>query len=189
MTRSLAFAFAFAALAACGGKPAAAPPSTTASETSPAKTTIASFTVDPATRTEDKISGSDGAFHPDGGMDLVFAAQIEGPFKALFLIETDETGKPVHDYMANTLVGKEPAPKELGGILEHGKFTPGIAVFEGGQLVNEPKGSLGEKGIGPGRHALRLFINDDPRLGKNGHMQLMVLTPDSTLLKGPVIPY
>jgi hypothetical protein len=182
---------ALTALAACGGKPAAAPASTTTAgtEAAAAKATVVSFAVDPESHTVDKVGGTDGAFHADGANDIVFAAQIDGPFKALFLVETDETGKSAHDFGADTLVGTQQAPDELGGILEQGKFTSGIAVFENGKLVNEGNGSLGDKGVGPGRHALKLYINEDPRLGKTGHIQLLVLAVDGTLVKGPVIPY
>jgi hypothetical protein len=186
---TFAFVVCVAALAACGGKPAAAPSTTGATEATSAKPTIVSFAVDPESHTVDKVGGTDGAFHADGANDIVFAAQIEGPFKAVFLIETDETGKSAHDYGADTLVQTQQAPEELGGMLEQGKFTSGIAVFEDGKLLNEGNGSLGEKGVGPGHHALKLYVNEDPRLGKSGHMQLLLLARDGTLVKGPVIPY
>jgi hypothetical protein len=194
-TRSSVFAVtvACATLAACGGKPAAPPASATgatgATDTSSAKTTVVSFAVDPESHKVDKVGGTDGAFHADGSPDLVFAAQIDGRFKALFLVETDETGKSVHDYGADTLVGAQEAPEELGGMLEQGKFSSGIAVFEGGKLLNEGDGSLGDAGVGPGRHALKLHINEDPRLGKAGYLQLLVLSRDGALIKGPVVAY
>ena len=188
---TLSFVVLVAALAACGGQPAVAPASTTTAgaEATSAKPAIVSFAADPESHTADKVGGTDGAFHPDGANDIVFAAQIEGAFKAVFLIETDETGKSAHDFGADTLVGTEQAPEELGGMLEQGKFTSGIAVFEGGKLLNEGNGSLGEKGVGPGRHALKLYVNEDPRLGKSGHIQLLLLARDGALVKGPVVPY
>lgn len=190
--RSHAAFFVALALAACGGKPAATPVATTTATTggSNAPATIASFAVNAAeSHKVDKIGGTDGAFHSDGQPDLVFDAQIDGPFRALFLVETDETGKSAHDFGADTLVGTEEQPAELGGMLEQGKFTSGLAVFEGGTLLNEGNGSLGERGVGPGKHALKIYINEDPRLGKAGSIQLLLLQKDGTLLKGPSAAY
>ncbi len=188
---TLSFVVSVAALAACGGTPAAPPVSagTATTEAASAKPTIASFAVDPESHTVDKVGGTDGAFHADGATDFVFSAQIDGAFKAVFLVETDETGKSAHDFGADTLVQNEQAPEELGGMLEQGKFTSGIAVFEGGKLLNEGNGSLGDNGVGAGRHTLKLYVTEDPRLGKSGYIQLLLLARDGTVVKGPSIPY
>jgi hypothetical protein len=181
----------FALVGACGGKPAASPATEGATTTAAAsaKVTVVSLTVDPESGKVDKVGGVDGAFHADNSPDLVFDAQINGPFKALFLVETDETGKSAHDFGADTLVSTQQAPQELGGILEEGKFTSGIAVFEGGKLVNEGNGSLSDDGVGPGNPAFKLYISGDPRLGNAGYLQLLVLARDGSLVKGPVVAY
>jgi hypothetical protein len=82
-------------------------------------------------------------------------------------------------------VGNQQAPKEFGGELEHGKFSAGIGVWEGGSMKNKDDGSLGT--LGPGKHSITLYCGNTGTLTPGGHVRLYAQSPDGALAKGPVV--
>ena len=88
--------------------------------------------------------------------------------------------------LANTLVGAEEAPEELGGTLELGRMTSGIGVMEDGKWINRENGSIG---IPEGRHHLTLYVANTGALHAGVYLRLIGRVPGGGLVKGPVISY
>jgi len=147
---------------------------------------VTSLQVSPESLKVDKVGMRDGALHPDGSLDLAFVADVEGPVDALFLVATDEKGVTSGLFRANTLVGAEEAPEELGGTLELGRMTSGIGVVEDGKWLNRENGSVV---LAPGRHHLTLYIANTGALHAGVFLRLIGRTPNGSLVKGPVTPY
>jgi hypothetical protein len=134
----------------------------------------------------DKVGTVDGALAPDGAPDLAFAVEIQGPFDALFLVTVDDQGRPAGQFRANTLVGSEPAPEELGGTLDLGKLSVGIGVTEDGKFLNRPDGSLPAI---EGAHKLVLYVPGNGKLKEGMKLRLLARTPGRALVMGPIFAY
>src|SRR4051812_42944491 len=119
---------------ACGAKkpPDFGPAINRGPPPAPVDTKVLSFSVTNENLNVDKIGMRDGMVHPDGNRDHAFAAVVDGPFDALFIIETNAKGEPVYGYRADTLVSNEELPQELGGVIDTGQMTVGIGVVENG---------------------------------------------------------
>jgi hypothetical protein len=134
----------------------------------------------------DKVGLGDGALHPDGIMDLAFTASIDGPLNALFLYTCDEKGVAAGLFRADTLVGSQEAPTELGGQLETGDMSVGIGVSENGKFINNDNGSVT---IAEGPHNVTLYAAHTGRLRDGSHVCLYGRRPDGSLAHSPVIAY
>lgn len=190
-------AFALGALAAlsassglgCSSNPPAQSSTTVAKTVAPSAspTRIAGFAVSNENLNVDKVGMRDGFMKPDGARDLAFTASIDGPFEALFVVSTNAKGEPGYGLRADTLVGTEEIPTELGGVIDTGKMTVGVGVVEGGKFIN---GESGSAHAGPGLHNLTLYIPNTASLQAGSFVRLYVRAPGSTaLIPGPVTPY
>ena len=156
-------------------------------ETGPVTTKILSFAIDGENLKVDKISMRDGNFNPDGNRDLVFTAMVEGPIDAFYLVTCDEKGTPHYGFRADTIVGHEEIPHELGSVVDVGRLTVWIAVVENNRWNNSDRGTLST--LSAGQHSLRLYVPNPGNLLPNSHLRLYARTPGGTLVPGPVIPY
>lgn len=174
------------AVAGCSSSPAPATAATAAktSGTAPITTKILSFVVSNENLKVDKV-GINGAQHPDGNVDLAFNTSIQGPFDALFVVSTNEKGEPGYGLHADTLVGNEDMPLELGGVIDTAKMTVGIGVVEGGKFINNENGSLRSAA---GVHNLTLYIPNSATL-RPGSFVRLYLRVSGTLVPGPIAPY
>lgn len=177
-----------ALLLGCAGDKAQGDAPKTASGAKPntAAAKVLGLQVSPESLRVDKVGMRDGALHPDGSLDLVFLADVEGPLDAIFIVATDEKGVMSGLFRANTLVGAEEAPEELGGTLELGRMTSGIGVMEDGKWINRENGSIG---ISEGRHHLTLYVANTGALHAGVYLRLIGRVPGGGLVKGPVISY
>jgi hypothetical protein len=158
---------------------------TTAAPATP--TRITSFAVSNENLNVDKVGLRDGFMKPDGARDLAFTLTIDGPFESLFVVSTNAKGDPGYGLRADTLVGTEEIPTELGGVIDTGKMTVGIAVVENGKFIN---GESGSAHGGPGVHTLTLYIPNPATLQAGSFVRPYLRAPGSSaLLPGPVIPY
>src|SRR5438876_252338 len=86
--------------AACGpSKPAENVDSggggSSAKSSTPSNTKVTAFGISNTENLRvDKVGMRDGALSPDGSMDLVFTATINGPFDAVFIYSTNDKGEP-----------------------------------------------------------------------------------------------
>jgi len=116
-----------------------------------------SFAVNAQSGKVDKVGNKDGAFKADGVKDLVFDVELEGPANAILLVSTDGSGQPNGEFNADTFVGDQQLPSELAANLNQGKFTAGVAVYEGDKLLNGKDGGLPM--LADGKHKLTLYIS------------------------------
>jgi len=170
----------FMTLAACGGEEkrpetasapvasttassvgSSAPPAASASASAAAsvappapaqpKGKVTSFAVAATSGKVDKVGNKDGAFTPDGVKDLVFDAEVEGPAVAIAIVSANGS------FIADTYSGDEGAPPEVQATVKPGKMTAGVAVYEGGKLLNATNGGL--NALSDGKHKLVLHIS------------------------------
>ena len=188
-------ALSVAGLAGVAGLGCSSRASATGGETTVAKTTanaasptkITAFAVSNENLNVDKVGLRDGFMKPDGARDLAFTATIDGPYEVLFVVSTNAKGEPGYGLRADTLVGNEEVPTELGGVIDTGKMTVGIGVVEGGKFIN---GESGSAHGGPGLHALTLYVPNTATLQPGSFVRLYLRAPGSSaLLPGPVVPY
>jgi hypothetical protein len=174
----------------CSGRASAAGGDTTVAKTtaSPGSTTkITAFAVSNENLNVDKVGLRDGFMKPDGARDLAFTVTIDGPFESLFVVSTNAKGEPGYGLRADTLVGSEEVPVELGGVIDTGKMTVGIGVVEGGKFIN---GESGAAHAGPGLHSLTLYVPNTATLQPGSFVRLYLRAPGSSaLLPGPIVPY
>jgi hypothetical protein len=131
----------------------------------------------------DRVGPDDGALKPDGTNDVSFVVEVDGPIKAVFLVSVGEDDSPTGRFQADTLVGDEGAPLELGG--KAGGRTFGLAVAEGDKIVNRADGSLPP--LGPGAHHLVLYVSPSPQLEAVKKLRVYLVRPDDTVLAGAVL--
>lgn len=177
-----------AALAACSSKATTATPtSAPTGAPSGAVTKITAFAVSAENLNVDKVGLRDGYQRPDGNRDLAFTATIHGPIDAIFMVSTNQKGEPSYGLRADTLVGNEEIPPELGGVIDTGKMTVGIGVTEAGgaRFVNGDNGSIH---LGDGVHTLSLYIPNTATL-QGGSYVRMYVKAGGVLIPGPVTPY
>lgn len=179
-----------AALVACSSKPGAATPATTttAKSTGPAgKTTITAFAVSPENLAVDRVGLRDGYQKPDGNRDLAFTATIQGPVDAIFIVSTNQKGDPGYGLRADTLIGSEEIPAELGGVIDTGKMTVGIGIAapNSGRFMNEDNGSIH---LGDGVHVLSLYVPNTATLQAGSYVRMYVKA-GGVLVAGPITPY
>jgi hypothetical protein len=179
-----------ASASACGGDPkepkvpgptTATPTTTTTGE----KTTVTSFAKAPDSMKVDKVGGSDGALKPDGAMDVGYTAEIDGPVTALFILSSDASGAPNGEYGADTLVGAQSIPKEIGVTLKGGN-TAGLGVFEGDKLISLADGSVA---LAAGKHKLTIYFANTGVLTPGASVVLFAQAPDKNVVKGPVATF
>jgi hypothetical protein len=175
-----------AATVACSSRPAARGTTTAAKEAPASATIITSFAVSSENLVVDRVGLRDGFLRPDGNRDLAFAATINGPYEALFVVSTNLKGEPGYGLRADTLTGTDEIPTELGGVIDTGKMTVGIGVVEGGKFTN---GESGSAHGGPGVHSLTLYIPNTATLQPGSHVRLYLKTPEGALVPGPITPY
>ena len=153
----------------------------------PDSTKVTAFTVDIENLNVDKIAMRDGGITPDGNRDLVFRATVDGPADALYIVTTDDKGEPHYGFRADTIIGHEELPSELGSVVDVGRLTVWIAVVEDGKFINGEGGTLGN--LPPGTHQLKLYVPNTGNLRPGSHLRLYARAPNGGLAKGPVIPY
>jgi hypothetical protein len=182
-------ALALVALACSGpAKPAAQGGSAAVSAPSSGATTtkISAFAVSNENLNVDTVGMRDGALRPDGLRDHVFTATVDGPFDALFLVETNQKGEPIYGFRADTVIGGADLPRELGGVVDTGKMTIGVGVVEDGKFVNAESGAAT---LGPGHHELRLYAPNTNLLVGGDFIRLYAKTPDGSVVGSPVASY
>ena len=191
--RSAALVFAFL-LFACG--PADEPKTPAESEVrlknrpavaAPGSTKVSAFSVDVENLNVDRISMRDGGIRADGNRDLVFRATVEGPADAIYLVTTSQKGDPQYGFRADTIVGHEELPSELGSVVDVGRLTVWIAVVEDGKFINGDGGVLGY--LAPGAHALKLYVPNPGNLVAGTFLRLYARAPNGGLVAGPVVTY
>ena len=146
------------------------------------KGTFASFARAATSGKVDKVGQKDGAFKPDGVKDQVFDVEYEGAVSALFVMTCDKEGTLTSEFDADTLVGDQTIPKDIAGVLNAGKNTAGLAVYEGDKLMNRPDGGVT---LSEGKHKLALTIS--AKEFPTGPVRVFALLPDGTLVKGPIL--
>jgi hypothetical protein len=198
MARSLAplmtFAFALALLSGCAsstansapvdGQPAKGKPAAPRATTS--DTRVLAFNISNDNLRVDKVGLRDGTFRADGNMDLAFTATVDGPFDAVFVYSTNAKGEPIYGLRADTLSRGEEVPVELGSVIDTGKMTVGVGVFESGKLQNADSGKVSFEG---GSHTLTLYCPNPGMLKAGDHVRLWVRSTNGALVAGPVVPY
>jgi hypothetical protein len=150
-------------------------------------TKVSAFAVDTENLNVDKISMRDGGIRPDGNRDLVFRATVEGPADALYIVTVNEKGDPHYGFRADTIIGHEELPTELGSVVDVGRLTVWIAVVEGGRFINGEGGTLGS--LPTGAHQLKLYVPNTGNLTAGAHLRLYARSPAGGLAAGPIIPY
>ncbi|MDB4945186.1 MAG: hypothetical protein JWP97_4720 [Labilithrix sp.] len=187
------------ALVACSAVPACGPPPPSTSivtqagsaqtkRTTPATPpTFLSFQVSAQNLNVDRVGLRDGYQKADGARDLVFELSLTGTVDALFVISTNAKGEPVYGLRADTLVGNEEIPTELGGVIDTGKMTVGIGVADArtSAFVNNEVGGLH---LPDGRHDLVLYMPNTATLNPGSNVRVYVKAGD-VLYPGPITPY
>lgn len=153
----------------------------------PDSTKVTAFSIDIENLNVDKIAMRDGGIQPDGNRDLVFRATVEGPADALYLVTVNDKGEPHYGFRADTIIGHEELPSELGSVVDVGRLTVWIAVVEDGRFINGEGGTLGN--LAPGAHQLKLYVPNTGNLQPGSHLRLYVRAPNGGLAKGPVVRY
>jgi hypothetical protein len=189
-------------LAACSGGTKNQPTATTSgagAAAGPGTTKVSAFAVHEENLNVDKIAMKDGIIRGDGNRDLVFTATVEGPADALYLVSVTEKGEPVHGFRADTIVGHEEIPPELGSVVDVGRLTVWIAVVENGKFINDDGGTLGL--LPPGTHQLKLYVPNTGTLREGSHLRLYARVPrvkkgqdlldtsGGALMAGPIVRY
>jgi hypothetical protein len=174
---------------ACGGGTTTTPPPVVPlpQAAPPSDTHVLTFEVSPENLNVDKVGLRDGYQRPDGNRDLAFHATIDGPFDALFVVSTNQKGEPIYGLRADTLVGNEEIPTELGGAIDTGKMTVGIGVA----LAGRPRFINGENGsvhLGSGLHELTLYIPNTATLIPGAFVRIYVKA-HGEFLPGPIAAY
>lgn len=182
------------ALLACGSPSTGTAPADTPTRLKAAKaaplvdsTKVLAFSVDGENLVVDKIAMRDGGIRPDGNRDLVFRATVEGPADALYLVTTNEKGEPHYGFRADTIIGHEELPSELGNVVDVGRLTVWIAVVENGRFINGEGGTLGS--LPEGQHQLKLYVPNPGNLQAGAHLRLYARAPNGGLAAGPVVLY
>lgn len=149
---------------------------------------ITAFAVSEENLTVDKISMREGAFVGDGNRDLAFTATVEGPIDAFFLLTTTEKGDPLHHFRADTIIGSEELPGELGSVVDVGRMTEWMAISENGKFINNDSGTVS---LARGVHHLKIYVPNTGSLRGSTFLRLYGRIPRSEgkLVKGPVVPY
>lgn len=185
----------------CSGSSTSRPATTTSGggSTGAVTTKVTAFAIHPENLLVDKIAMKDGIIRGDGNRDLVFTATVEGPADALYLISVSEKGEPVHGFRADTIVGHEEIPAELGSVVDVGRLTVWIAVVEDDKFINDDGGTLGL--LPPGTHHLKLYVPNTGNLRDGSYLRLYARVPrvksgkdllDATggmLVPGPIVRY
>ena len=161
------------------GKAAAPRPTTT-------DTRILAFNVSNENLRVDKVGMRDGMFRSDGNLDLAFSATVEGPFDAVFVYSTNAKGEPLYGLRADTLARGEEVPAELGSVVDTGKMTVGVGVYEGGRLINQDSGRVQLEG---GSHALTLYTPNPGMLKAGDYLRMWVRAPNGALAASQVVQY
>lgn len=202
MNRAASTLLVVFSLAACsGGKkdPATAGVTSGPGGQSSGTTKVTAFAVHEENLVVDKIAMKDGIIKGDGNRDLVFTATVEGPADALYLVSVTEKGEPVHGFRADTIVGHEEIPPELGSVVDVGRLTVWIAVVENGKFINDDGGTLGM--LPPGPHVLKLYVPNTGNLRDGSHLRLYARVPRTkkgedlstttggSLVAGPIVRY
>ena len=149
------------------------------------KGTVRAFTRSATTGTVDKVGEKDGSYKPDGVKDVVFDLDYEGAATAIFVMTTDGEGSLTSEFDADSLVGDQTIPTEIAGMLNTGKTTAGLAIYEGDKLLNGKDGGLAAP-LADGPHKLSLYISS--KNYPKSPVKVFVLLPDGTLVKGPMLP-
>lgn len=185
MTR---FAFAALLVACSPAQPSGgpAPPPSTPVSTAVVATKVTAFAVDNENLQVDKVGMKDGQLRPDGNRDHAFDATVDGPFDAIFIVETNQKGEPTYGYRADTLVGNEDLPHELAGVIDTGSMTIGLAVSEGGKFINGDSGSVS---LTAGVHQLKIYGPNTNTLAAGDFVRIYVRTAGGALVPGPVASY
>src|SRR4029077_13833339 len=136
----------------------------------PDSTKVTAFSVDIENLNVDKVAMRDGGIRPDGNRDHVFRATVGGPAEALFLVTTSDKGDPHYGFRADTIVGHEELPSELGNVVDVGRLTVWIAVVENGRFINGEGGTLGS--LPKGAHDLKLYVPNTGNLSAGSHLRL-----------------
>ena len=179
--RSIPVLAAALVLAACGGE--AVPASPASPGAAPRLTSAMTLERSPDSGQVDRVGADDGALHADGVKDLSFVTQVDGPIAAVFLVSVDEQGRPTGQYQADTLVGDELGPPELGG--KPGSGTSGIGVAEGDKLLNTKDGSLGV--LAAGAHRLTLYVAESATLKSARKLRIYVQRADRSVVAGGML--
>lgn len=187
---SCAAALAAALVAGCASAPRNDAPKqapTSSAKTSPTaeSTKVVAFTLSPENLNVDKVGMQDGIFRADGNRDLAFDATVDGPFDALFVVSCDAKGAPVYGFRADTLIGSEEVPPELGSVIDTGKMTLPIGVVENGKFVNSDSGAIILAG---GTHRLRLYVPNSAGLRPGMHVRLYARS-QGAIAPGPFFAY
>jgi len=172
------------AFAACDPGPAKDPSAAPGGVKTPAR--IESFGLAPESLRVDKIGMRDGALKPDGSLDIVFTARISGPTKSIFISMANEACDPIGGFRASTATGNEPAPAELGGALELGRMSGGIAVEEGGRFLNGDNGSIA---LTAGPHDVKLYVANLGTLRDGATLCAYAVGADGSLVRSPPLKY
>jgi hypothetical protein len=174
------------ALAGCSSN-ATPTPVTPAAAPSGVTTKITAFAVSPENLNVDKVGLRDGYQRPDGNRDLAFTATIQGPIDAIFVVSTNQKGEPGYGLRADTLVGSEEIPPELGGVIDTGKMTVGIGITElgGARFINGDNGSIH---LGDGLRSFSLYIPNTATLQAGSYVRMYVKA-GGVLVAGPITPY
>lgn len=163
------------------GAPTKTPATAVASDTK-----VTAFTVDDENLQVDKVGMKDGQLHPDGNRDHAFSATIDGAFDAVFVIETNQKGEPIYGYRADSLVGSEELPRELGGVIDTGTMTIGLAVSENGKFISGESGSVS---LPPGIHQIKIYSPNTNTLVAGDFIRLYVRTASGALAASPIATY
>lgn len=174
---------------ACGPPPRAqqGEPGKKEAPKAPTTTKVTAFDVSTESLNVDKVGMRDGSIVPDGNRDLVFTATVEGPIDALYLVNCSDKGEPLQGFRADTIVGHEELPPELGSVVDVGRLTVWIAAVENGKFVNNEGGTLGM--LSAGMHSLKLYVPNTGTLRSGTHLRLFARAPGGGLVGGPVVAY
>jgi hypothetical protein len=148
---------------------------------------VTAFAVHPENLRVDRIGMRDGQIMPDGSLDLVFTASVEGAIDALFIVRCTDKGEPLQGFRADTIIGHEELPAELGSVVDVGRLTVWIAAVENNRFLNTDAGTLGT--LPTGTHALKLYVPNTGNLQAGSRLRLYARTTEGTLVAGPVIAY
>lgn len=168
----------------CGEAASATPPVTPGSlPTSTTATSAATLEKSPDSGQVDRVGPDDGGLRPDGVKDLSFVTQVEGPIAAVLLVSVDDQGKPTGHYQADTLIGDQPSPAEVGE--RKGGTTSGIGVYEADKLLNGPDGTLGP--VAAGAHKLTLYVAASATLKPGTKLRVYLQRPDKSVISGGTV--
>jgi hypothetical protein len=119
---------------------------------------IASVTASPDSGQVDRVGVDDGDLAPDGVMDVVITAQVQGPVYGFVVIPAAGGNSPLA-IPCDTVVGAQRVyPSTDPTQYWLGSATDGLAVYEGGRLLNGADGSMPM--LMPGPHTLTLEFED-----------------------------